>query len=151
MSLHPTAKDIGNYLQSYAHHFDLIAHIQFSTKIIRVQRDESARKWIVTTRTSASPTLNVHLFDRIVVATGILNTRHQVKILGAEKFGGEVMHSREFKDASRYVGKNVLVVGFGATGCDTASFLKEAGAENVFLSHRGQGYLVRFLAALRGY
>lgn len=120
--------------------------------MLSAERDDATGKWIVYTRDSSGGEdvePKRHLFDRLVIATGILNTKKIVKIPGAEKFSGEIIHSREFKDASRLAGKNVLVVGIGATGADTTSFLKKAGAANIYLSHRGQTYLVchRKLAA----
>lgn len=144
-ALHPTAKEIGDYLSSYAHHFDLVPHIRFSTKVIGVERDDAAGKWVISTRNVASLSQETYTFDRLVVATGILNTKNQVSISGIERFKGEVVHSREFKDPYQYTGKNVLVVGIGATGSDTTSFLKRAGAANIYLSHRSQTYLVSAL------
>lgn len=83
----------------------------------------------------------VHL-DRIIVAPGIFQTINQPKVKGIEKFAGEAIHSREFKDPTKYKGTNVVVVGVGATGADTTSFLVKAGAEKVYLSHRSQYFLV---------
>ncbi|KAH6648794.1 flavin-binding monooxygenase-like-domain-containing protein [Truncatella angustata] len=145
VSMHPPAKSIHEYLESYAKHFGLLQHIRYSSQVTRVERDDESRKWIVYT-VNASQNGNTdssrHVFDRLVVATGILSARNVVKIPGVNQFDGEVLHSQEFKDAYRFSGKNVLVVGIGATGADTTSFLKKAGAANIYISHRGQTYLL---------
>lgn len=72
----------------------------------------------------------------------MLNAKNIPNVKDIDKFEGDVLHSRQFKDASKYKDKNVLVVGIGATGADTTSFLVKAGASKVYLSHRGQFYLV---------
>jgi dimethylaniline monooxygenase (N-oxide forming) len=146
---HPSSKDIGDYLVSYAIHFDLLRHIRFSTKVAKAERDDATGQWIVHTEVSsadgASETQK-HTFDRLVVATGIFQTRKMVDIQGIEKFAGDFVHSREFKDPHQYAGKNVMVIGIGATGADTTSFLKKVGAANIYLSHRSQTYLVGIMS-----
>lgn len=140
--MHPPAKDLERYLESYAKHFDLIPLIQFSTTVNHIERDETNRKWVVFTSDTKSGVQQRRSFDRIVVAPGIFQTINQPKVKGIEKFAGEAIHSREFKDPSKYKGKNVVVVGVGATGADTTSFLVKAGAEKIYLSHRSQYFLV---------
>ncbi|KAM0816745.1 putative Flavin-binding monooxygenase-like-domain-containing protein [Seiridium cardinale] len=145
VAVHPSSKSIREYLESYARHFDLLQHIKFSTRVLKVERDDATGKWIVHTQDasrSASVTPTQQVFDRLVVATGLLNGRNMVNIPRVKEFSGDVLHSQGFKDAYRYTGKNVLVVGIGATGADTTSFLKKAGAANIYLSHRGQTYLL---------
>ncbi|ETS85679.1 hypothetical protein PFICI_03704 [Pestalotiopsis fici W106-1] len=142
---HPSSKDIGDYLVAYANHFDLLRHIQFSTKVAKAERDNATGQWIIDTEsfsTQGAPGTQKHTFDRVVVATGIFQTRKMVDIPGIEKFQGDFVHSREFKDPHRYAGKNVMVIGIGATGADTTSFLKRVGAAKIYLSHRSQTYLL---------
>ncbi|KAJ3962408.1 hypothetical protein N0V92_000885 [Colletotrichum tropicale] len=142
---HPPAKDVERYLEAYADNFDLKRHVQFSTKVTKIERDDDAIRWTIYTRSTKSDLENMaeeqQVFDRIVIATGILNVPVDVNIKGIEKFEGEAVHSRDFKEPSRYEGKNVLIMGVGATGVDTQSFLKKANAKSIYLSHRGQYYL----------
>ncbi|KAJ0357239.1 hypothetical protein COL154_010282 [Colletotrichum chrysophilum] len=142
---HPPAKDVERYLEAYADNFDLKRHVQFSTKVTKIERDDDANKWTIYTRSTKSDTENAaeeqQIFDRIVIATGILNVPVNVNIKGIDKFEGEAVHSRDFKEPNRYEGKNVLIMGVGATGVDTQSFLKKANAKSIYLSHRGQYYL----------
>ena len=44
-------------------------------------------------------------------------------------FGGEVIHSGASRNAAPYVGRRVLVAGFGNSGGDIALDLAEAGVE----------------------
>ena len=43
-------------------------------------------------------------------------------------FKGEVLHSSQYKNGEAFAGKNVLVVGFGNSGCEQAICLHEHGA-----------------------
>lgn len=72
----------------------------------------------------------------------MLNIPRMPSFKGSDLFGGDIMHSHEFKDPTKYEGKRVLVVGVGATGADTQSFLKRANAKKIYLSHRKQMLLV---------
>ncbi|KAF7542518.1 hypothetical protein G7Z17_g11505 [Cylindrodendrum hubeiense] len=142
LPMHPQARDIQKYLESYAEHFNLLPHIEYSTAVDRIERDEAGIKWLVYTRDTKTGSQACRSFDRVAVATGILNTKHVPKIKGIEAFAGDAIHSREFKDPSKYTDKNVLVVGIGATGADSTSFLVKAKASKVYLSHRSQFFLL---------
>ena len=131
-------------MNNYAKHFNLLPHIQFSTGVVQIERDVSNKKWLIHTRNlkdGADAPVVSRSFDRVVVCSGLTNVPVEVKIKGAEKFAGDVIHSRYFRDPKKYEGKRVIVVGIGATGADTQSFLVKAAARKVYLSHRGQ-YLV---------
>lgn len=140
--IHPPAKDVQKYLESYAEHFNVLPHIQFSTTVDHVERDEVNKKWLVYVRDEKTGTLTPHEFDRVAIATGLLNAKRTPTVKGIERFAGEVVHSREFKVPAKYEGKNVVVVGIGASGADSTSFLVKAKANKVYLSHRAQFFLV---------
>ncbi|KAH7012693.1 flavin-binding monooxygenase-like-domain-containing protein [Microdochium trichocladiopsis] len=142
---HPSAKQVENYLDSYADTFDVLKHFRFDTEVVAVQRDEHNGAWMVTTKSTkegSNGATEVHRFDRVVVASGMLNVAKMPKFQGSEQFEGDLMHAREFKDPSKYEGKRVIVVGVGATGVDIASFIVKAKAKQVFLSHRAQMLLL---------
>ncbi|KAK5998901.1 Monooxygenase aurF [Cladobotryum mycophilum] len=138
----PTAQQIGDYLESYAKNFDLLQYIEFSTGVSSVKRDEASNSWFVNTKDAKTGQEVQRQFDRIVIATGSLNVMNVPKVEGIETFAGDAIHSREFKDPTKYAGKNVLVVGLGSTGADTLVFLKNAGAKNVYLSQRHRASVI---------
>ncbi|KAK1252529.1 hypothetical protein MKX08_003716 [Trichoderma sp. CBMAI-0020] len=138
----PSAKQIGAYLEAYADKFELIKHIELSTTVTSIRRDEEDGVWIVSTRHTRTGEEEEREYDRVVMATGGLNVRNMPDIKGIEKFAGDAIHSRDFKDPTKYAGKNVLVVGLGSTGADTLSFLKQAGANKLYLSSRSRCSLI---------
>lgn len=140
--MHPPQKDLERYFESYATKFDLFRHIEFSISVDHIERDEQQKKWRVFIKNVKTGVEEVRSYSRVVVATGMLNTKHMPKVKGIEKFTGDAIHSRQFKDVSKYRGKNVIVVGVGATGVDSTSFLVKGGAKQVYASHRGTVFVV---------
>ncbi len=143
--MHPPAQDMAAYFEAYAENFDLTKDIRFGTEVIAVERNDQDKTWLVTTRKVATADVKTVTVDRVVVASGILNTKHEVHLKHEERFKGELIHSRAFKDPTKYAGKRVMVVGIGATGADTLVFLKQAGVGKVYASHREQFWVVRIL------
>ena len=110
---------MGKYIDSYVRHFDLARHVRLAEPAIRIVRDDKDENWLVTTRKASTGEETIRRFDRVVLATGMGSVKNEVDIKGADKFKGDLVHSREFKDPAKYEGKNALVVGIGATGADT--------------------------------
>lgn len=144
--MHPTAQQLGQYLNDYAKRFELWPYMQLSRDVVRVERDANDEEWLVTTRSVQSGTEQTQRFDRVVLATGLANTPKPVTIKGQSRFAGDIVHSRDFKDPAKYKNKNVLVVGVGASGCDSLVFLVQAGARDVYSSHRESYWLVSRLS-----
>ncbi|KAH7028754.1 flavin-binding monooxygenase-like-domain-containing protein [Microdochium trichocladiopsis] len=146
---HPSAKQVETYLDNYADTFDILKHFRFDTEVVAIRRDEHNTAWVVTTKSTkgSNGATEVHHFDRVVVASGLLSVAKMPRFQGSERFQGDLMHSREFKDPSKYEGKRVIVVGVGATGVDIASFIVKAKAKQVYLSHRAQMLLLPRMVA----
>ncbi|KAG5753746.1 hypothetical protein H9Q70_003623 [Fusarium xylarioides] len=140
--VHPPQKDLERYFESYTEKFGLYPHIRFSVSVYHIERDEPRKAWRVFLKDVKTGVEEIRTFGRVVVATGMLNTRHLPHVKGLEKFSGDAIHSRQFKDASKYQSKNVVVVGIGATGVDSTSFLVKAGTNKVYLSHRGTVFVL---------
>ncbi|KAH6688440.1 flavin-binding monooxygenase-like-domain-containing protein [Plectosphaerella plurivora] len=149
--IHPPSSDMGKYIDSYVRHFDLAKHVRLSEPAIRVVRDDKDENWLVTTRKTSTGEETTRRFDRVVLATGMGQVKNEVDIKGAEKFKGDLMHSREFKDPGKYKGKNALVVGIGATGADTLVFLKQAGAGKLYSSHREKYWVLPRVVKGKGF
>lgn len=56
----------------------------------------------------------------LVVATGETAEAYTPAVEGIQGFGGDVLHSTEFKSGKGFEGKNVLVVGAGNSGMEIA-------------------------------
>ena len=74
----------------------------------------------------------------VVLADGLFNRPHRLNLRGQAEFGGDVLHSSEYKTGAPYAGKKVLVVGFGNSGMEQALDLVEHGAD-VTVAYRSPG------------
>jgi cation diffusion facilitator CzcD-associated flavoprotein CzcO len=63
----------------------------------------------------------------VVVTTGANRIPFVPDIPGQESFAGEIVHSRDYRNAAPFKGRRVLVVGMGNTGAEIALDLAEQG------------------------
>jgi cation diffusion facilitator CzcD-associated flavoprotein CzcO len=62
----------------------------------------------------------------VVIATGWADFPFRPSWPGSDTFAGSCIHSSQYRNASSYIGKRVLVVGFGNSGAEIALDLAEA-------------------------
>ena len=114
VATYPHHSEMKRYFQSYARHFDLYRHYEFSTRVVRVERNGDG--WQITTERDGET--QSRYFDGVLIANGTLHTPNQPSLPG--KFEGELMHSCDYRDAAVFDGKRVLIVGCGNSACDIA-------------------------------
>ncbi|CAK9177911.1 unnamed protein product [Ilex paraguariensis] len=146
----PSQRQVLDYLQSYAYHFDLLRHIRLNTKVISISyegpSDEEMRawtlwggtgepfgsrgKWIVTVQDSQNFSTEAYQVDFLILCVGrfsdIPNIPEFPPDKGPEAFQGKVIHSMDYSamdyaDAVEFVKeKKVAVVGFQKSALDIA-------------------------------
>jgi cation diffusion facilitator CzcD-associated flavoprotein CzcO len=117
------------YLQAYAAHFGLGAHIRLRTRVQKIERRPQRPGWTVITRTRDGRE-DTHHFDALVMCLGRYATeRSPLTAPGGslEHFSGEVMHSSALESLAQMDGKRVLVVGGSISGADIAATLGARG------------------------
>lgn len=114
----PTGAQVRDYLVDYRRAFDLDVREGVRVDAARWSNDS----WRLDT--SAGPFEARHL----VAATGIWSRPVEPDIPGLTEFPGEVLHSANYRNAEPYIGRRVLVIGAGNSGCEIAVGLAEAGA-----------------------
>jgi cation diffusion facilitator CzcD-associated flavoprotein CzcO len=126
-------EDFIEYVERYAERID--PDIRFGTEVERIERADGG--WLVLTSAGALPA------RAVVVATG-LNQRPQMPDWpGAASFRGELLHAGDYDEPGRFAGRDVLVVGFGASGTDIALELARAGDGRVLMSRRTSPIIYR--------
>lgn len=117
----PSHRDMARYLSRYADHFGVTPRIRFRTKVEHVTPASSY--------TSARPRWRIDLaggevaeHDTVMVATGHLTKPLEVPAF-RDGFGGQYLHSHDYKEPAPFVGKRVCVVGIGNSALDIASDL----------------------------
>jgi cation diffusion facilitator CzcD-associated flavoprotein CzcO len=113
---YPSRAEVVEYLENYATHFRI--QPAFNTTVRRVGRDGSC--WQVDTdRNSVAAPV-------VVIATGWADFPFRPSWTGSDAFAGSCIHSSQYRNAPPYVGKRVLVVGFGNSGAEIALDLADA-------------------------
>lgn len=134
---YPSHRQVLEYMQAYARHFDLYPLIRFNTGVQALKR--AGDGWSATFRDGTSAS-----YAGVIIANGHLSDPLIPKTSGT--FDGPVMHAKDYKTADIFEGKRVLVAGMGNTGCDIVVDAVHR-AEKVFWSVRGGNYFVpKFLA-----
>src|SRR3954452_9539693 len=118
--------DVIEYLEDYVatHNLD----VRTGVEVERLERD--GEDWRVSTSDGD------FVAPRVVVATGYNRHQHLPAWPGLDTYTGELVHSGDYKNPDRYVGKTVLVVGTGNSGAEICVDLIEGGAKHVQLSVR---------------
>ena len=127
----PARDGVAEYLRRYAafHKLD----VRTGVDVERVDREGDG--WVV--MTSGGPLGT----DRVVIATGLSNAPFAPAWPGAGAV--EIVHSADYRNASPYRGRRVLVVGTGNSGAEIAVDLADGGASEVLLSVRTPPGIVR--------
>lgn len=117
---------LAGWLEGYAEFMEL--NVWTSTEFLGGTFDELTRTWTVKLRREgAEQELQV---PHIVLAVGAVSGIPKLPELpGLDQFGGEVMHSTDFRSGARYRGKRAIVIGTGNSGHDVAQDLYSNGAE----------------------
>jgi cation diffusion facilitator CzcD-associated flavoprotein CzcO len=120
----PSRDQFVDHLERHAHGLQL----RLNTEVQRIDHRPSG--WRLTTSTGAIDARHV------IVAAGFEHTPYVPKWPGAQGFTGELLHSSQYRNPTRYRGKRVLVVGAGSSGMEIAHDLATGGAAKVWLAVR---------------
>jgi cation diffusion facilitator CzcD-associated flavoprotein CzcO len=111
-------KGVVDYLAAYAARAGIAP--RFGEEAIAITREGDG--WRIETRSGQA------FRSRAVVVTTGANQHPNVPALeGRDAFAGSVLHSGDYRNAERFVGQRVLVVGMGNTGAEIALDLAEHG------------------------
>lgn len=131
--LHPTREQILAYLRAVVAHF----RVDLRTRHEVAAMHELPDGWELEVRTPQSTARE--RFDYVVSAIGQYTGDQQVLALpGRERFAGRVLTDRDVRDLAQLAGARVVVVGFGKSAVDMATFAAERGArvDHVFRAPR---------------
>lgn len=136
---YPHHSEMRRYFRDYARHFGLYEHYQFNTRVLKVERLEKG--WKLTSERAGEQ--REWQFDGVLIANGTLHTPNQPALPG--EFGGELMHSSDYRSADVFAGKRVLVVGCGNSACDIAVDAVHRAASVDLSVRRGYYFLPKFI------
>jgi cation diffusion facilitator CzcD-associated flavoprotein CzcO len=102
--------EIQNYFEHCTDKYGLREHIRFGCEIESARYDDEQRVWRL--RTAAGEPIEA---DIVVSGTGQLNRPHVPQIPGLDDFAGTAFHSARWNHDYDFTGKNVAVIGNGAS------------------------------------
>ena len=107
--------EVLRYLEYVSRKFDLLQDIQFSSEVVAATYDETKSYWVVELRNG-----QIYTTRMLVTALGVLSEPTFPNIKGIATFHGEYFHTARWPKAGIDLeGKNVAVIGTGASGVQT--------------------------------
>jgi len=121
-----TPKDkMGDWLEMYVKVMELA--YWGSTEVVSATFDKATARWTVELVRNGRP-VTLHP-AQLVFATGAYGPPKTLDLAGADSFAGELLHSSQYSDGSKYKGRQVAVIGAASSAHDVAVDLWEAGAD----------------------
>ncbi len=129
--------EIERYFHHCAEKYEVYSLIRFGTEIARARFDESTGQWDLVTTSGEQITVDV-----LVSGTGQLNRPMIPRLAGVDAFEGEAFHSARWNEDAAIEGRDVAIVGSGASAIQIIPELaKKARKLTVF--QRSPSYVVR--------
>jgi len=97
--------------------------------------------WRITWRDDAGD--HVEEFAGLLIANGTLSTPNMPSFRG--EFDGELIHSSQYRHASQFDGKRVLIIGAGNSGCDIAVDAIHHGVSCDLSMRRGYYFVPKYV------
>ena len=114
---YPSHRELKKYFQDFAEHFDLNRHYKFGAEVISCTPLGAENEgWRIAWREGEVE--RTEDFSGLLIANGTLSTPNMPDFKG--DFSGELIHSSQYRYATQFDGKRVLIVGAGNSGCDIA-------------------------------
>lgn len=137
---YPSHRQVLDYFKSYATQFNLAQYIRINTTVVEVKQIDTGQ-WQVT----YEDTQGVHegCFDYLLIANGHHWDPFIPKYSG--QFSGELLHSHQYKTASSFRNKRVLVIGGGNSACDVAVEIARVSPQTCISMRRGYHIFPKFI------
>jgi monooxygenase len=110
-------KDILQYLKDTAAEYGVDKHIRYRRKATAYSWSSEENLWTVTVENGETGTTETLTADFLVSTTGYYNYEagYTPEFPGADDFKGQIVHPQHWPEDLDYTGKNVVVIGSGAT------------------------------------
>lgn len=139
---YPSHREMKRYFQEFAQHYDLEKHYHFGAEVRScVPLGGSGQGWRITWQDAAGE--QSEEFAGLLIANGTLSEPNMPAFNGV--FGGEFIHSCEYRHASQFDGKRVLIIGAGNSGCDIAVDSIHHGASTDLSMRRGYYFVPKYV------
>jgi dimethylaniline monooxygenase (N-oxide forming) len=137
-----TAYEFIEYLTEYTKHFGIQENIELNTKTVSVEK--IAEHFKVTIEQNGKQ--RSELFDAVVICTGTNRIPYQPKLPGLDRFGGETLHTSDYKSNKKhYEGKTVVCIGIGESGADICHEITQSAKSCTLLVRNMPSIVPRYI------
>ena len=135
-------KPILDYVKSTAGMYGIDEHIRFNHKVLGADWSSAEGRWSVRVDRGGQEAEITCSF--LFMCSGYYNydEGYQPEFRGAEDFTGPIIHPQHWPEDLDYAGKNVVVIGSGATSVTLVPALVDSGAKHVTMLQRSPTYIV---------
>ena len=139
---YPPRAVLWDYIKGRVEASGVRGQIRFRTPVRRVTFDDATGTFTVVAHDLVGGTTTAEEFDHVIVASGHFSVPNVPYFEGFERFQGRVLHAHDFRDATEFTGKDVLIIGASYSAEDIGSQCHKYGARTVTISSRsgGTGY-----------
>ncbi|KAI1103413.1 FAD/NAD(P)-binding domain-containing protein [Jackrogersella minutella] len=136
------AEHIISYMQKSAAAFGIDENIRFNHKVHTADWSSASKSWTLIVADSQGKSQEYHA-KFLVLGTGYYNYEHPLEttIPGLSNFNGPVIHPQFWPENLDYSGKDVVVIGSGATAVTLIPSLAEK-AKSVTMLQRSPTYII---------
>ncbi|MEK7266122.1 MAG: NAD(P)/FAD-dependent oxidoreductase [Pseudomonadota bacterium] len=106
---------IKSYVKATAREYGIEKHIRFETRVLKMDFDTASARWTVTTMTPQGETRLTAGFLWMCSGYYRYSAGYTPDFPGADQFKGEVIHPQLWPENYDYSGKEIVVIGSGAT------------------------------------
>ena len=131
---YPPRSVLFDYIEGRIKKTEVRDWIKFSTAVKNVEQSDGG--FTVTTCDLTTSKTNVGYFDHVIVCSGHFSTPNMPNFEGFERFPGRILHAHDFRDATEFRGKDVLIIGTSYSAEDIGSQCWKYGAKSITVSHR---------------
>ena len=136
ISSYPPREVLWDYIQGRVKKAGVRDYIRFNTAVKHVTFDPVSRQFTVTAHDYANGRSTTDTFDFVIVASGHFSTPHVPEFAGFERFSGRILHAHDFREATEFQGKDLLIVGSSYSAEDIGSQCYKYGARSITSCYR---------------
>lgn len=140
-----------NYVNMVADKYGIRRHIRFDHHAVSADFDSETARWTVEARLGDGSTATFRC-QWLHMGTGYYNYREAFlpEFAGAESFRGRFFHAQFWPEDLDFAGKQVVVIGSGATAVTIVPEMARAGAGHVTMLQRSPTYMASRPSVDRG-
>lgn len=139
---YPSHREMTKYFHEFADHFDLRKYYKFNSEVTKCEPlGNDGEGWRVCWRDADGE--HDAVFAGVMIANGTLSEPNMPKFKGT--FNGELIHASQYRSASQFANKRVLIVGAGNSGCDIAVDAIHHGISCDLSMRRGYYFVPKYI------